>query len=279
MQLQGDFHVHTNFCPHGASDNMEAYVQAAIKQGLEYITFTEHAPLPKGFIDPTPEQDSAMSWEDVEVYLHEATRLKEKYEDLITINAGFELDYIEGFEKELTAFIDSIGETAYYSILSIHMLKAPNGEYVCIDYSADEFKRITELFGSVDAVYQTYYLTMEKLLNTDFGNYRPDRIGHLTLIEKFSKLYTAKQAYTTEIINLLETIQAKGFELDANTAGFFKPYCGTCYPNATILQKAYQMNIPLVFGSDSHQAKDIARGSELLPDIETSLPRSIRQLI
>jgi histidinol-phosphatase (PHP family) len=69
MFVKGDFHVHTNYCPHGSEDKMELYVQAAIKKGLRFLSFTEHAPLPSGFIDPAPGRDSAMQWENVPAYL------------------------------------------------------------------------------------------------------------------------------------------------------------------------------------------------------------------
>ncbi|HHY21833.1 MAG TPA: PHP domain-containing protein, partial [Bacilli bacterium] len=54
-----DGHVHTPFCPHGSKDELEEYVLRAIELGLTGLTFTEHAPLPLSFEDPTPEQDSA----------------------------------------------------------------------------------------------------------------------------------------------------------------------------------------------------------------------------
>ena len=63
-----DGHIHTPFCPHGTKDALEAYVEKALSLGFQEISFTEHAPLPEGFIDPTPEQDSSMDIEQLEDY-------------------------------------------------------------------------------------------------------------------------------------------------------------------------------------------------------------------
>ncbi|WP_407269839.1 histidinol-phosphatase HisJ [Radiobacillus sp. PE A8.2] len=276
MHLVGDFHIHSNYCPHGTNDQMETYVQAAISQGLVYLTFTEHAPLPGGFEDPTPDRDSAMSLTDVESYIKEINRLKDKYNNKITIYVGFEMDYIEGFESETRAFLDQWGPLIDDAILSVHMVKAPNGEYVCVDFSEQEFARIIELFSSVDEVYASYYRTVDQAIQANLGIYKPKRIGHLTLIEKFSLKYPATQSFNAEIIKILDAMKAKELELDLNTAGFYKELCQTSYPSQTVIELAQSRNIPFVFGSDSHTAEHVARGLDLLPKaVQLNLPQGL----
>ena len=58
--MRRDGHIHTPYCPHGTNDTFHDYVETALGLGFEEITFTEHAPLPKGFNDPTPAKDSGM---------------------------------------------------------------------------------------------------------------------------------------------------------------------------------------------------------------------------
>ena len=94
--LNYDGHIHTPFCPHGSDDPFEAYIERAIALGLTGITFTEHAPLPPSFNDPTPEQDSAMDRHDLPAYITILNKLKEKYNDKIAIHIGLELYYIDG---------------------------------------------------------------------------------------------------------------------------------------------------------------------------------------
>ena len=76
-----DGHIHTHFCPHGTKDSFREYIEKAISLGFKEISFTEHAPLPDGFIDTTPTHDSAMSAEQLELYFAEIQSHKEKYKD------------------------------------------------------------------------------------------------------------------------------------------------------------------------------------------------------
>ena len=96
-----DGHIHSPYCPHGSSDRFEQYIKKAIEVGVMVMTFTEHFPLPKNFKDPSPENDSAMSEEHLLAYFKELKELKEKYKHSIKINIGVEVDYIEGYEKEI----------------------------------------------------------------------------------------------------------------------------------------------------------------------------------
>ena len=274
----GDFHVHTHFCPHGSNDHMEEYVKNAISRDMKFLSFTEHAPLPSVFDDPAPNKDSSMRLEDIEAYFEEGNRLKEIYKDTITIKVGFEVDYLLGFEAETKRFLHAYGADIEDSILSVHMLQAPNGEYVCLDFSPDEFGRIIALFGSIDHVYEAYYETLRQAVEADLGKWKPVRIGHLTLIEKFSKLYQATKTFDDIIEEILTLIAAKQYSLDVNTAGFFKDYCGVTYPPAVVMRQAYAKNIPLIFGSDSHTAGHVGKGLEQIPkDLPLALPKAYEE--
>ncbi|WP_117160806.1 histidinol-phosphatase HisJ [Paraliobacillus sp. X-1268] len=276
MQVTGDFHVHTNFCPHGSSDLMEEYVLKAIEQDLDYISFTEHAPLPVNFTDPTPANDSAMKLDDVKSYLKEGNRLKLKYQEKITIYIGFEVDFIEGYQEETEKFLNRYGTFIDDAILSVHMLKAPNGKYVCLDYSVEEFARIIGLFGSVEAIYKKYYQTVKQAITQDMGRYKPTRIGHLTLIEKFVKLFPTTTSFDYQTDELLYLIKEKEYQLDLNTAGLYKEHCMRIYPNQSVITKANQLSIPFVIGSDSHVSRTIGRGFDALSkDIVLSIPNRL----
>ena len=136
-----DGHVHTPYCPHGTKDNFDDYVKKAIEVGLDEISFTEHFPLPKGFKDPSPYDDSSIKLEQIDSYIEDVKKLKEKYKDEIKINVGVEVDYIEGFEEEIKLLLNKYGDILEDSILSVHMLKI-EGEYYCMDFSSEEFGKI-----------------------------------------------------------------------------------------------------------------------------------------
>ncbi|RCW63773.1 histidinol-phosphatase (PHP family) [Saliterribacillus persicus] len=262
MIMNGDYHVHTPYCPHGSNDPLVDYIEKAIERNLKVISFTEHAPLPKRFNDPTPEKDSAMRFQDLPDYFHKLKELKKEYEGIIKINIGFEVDYIEGYEQDTKQFLNEIGPEIDDAILSVHMLKDKKGNYICLDYHQDSFQELVIQFGSVERVYEHYYDTVKKAILSDLGSYKPTRIGHLTLVEKFKQLYPVEHDFKKTINELLHLIKSNDLQLDLNTAGIYKPFCKTMYPSPWVVKMAQELGIPLYPGSDSHASSGIAKGFE-----------------
>lgn len=255
-----DGHVHTPFCPHGTEDPISAYVERALELGYSEITFAEHAPLPKGFTDPTPSMDSAMRLEDLEGYFAALEEVKRSYKGRIKINLGLEVDFIEGFESETKAFLDEYGRHLDDSILSVHFLKLPNGRYDCLDYSPGTFGAMLEQYGSVKNLHLHYYLTVLKSVQSDLGTSKPGRIGHITLANKFQLKYPLKESLGEEVSEILTEIARREYELDYNGAGTAKPLCREPYPPDWIAGKAKLLGIQLVYGSDAHQVKELGQG-------------------
>lgn len=254
--MRRDGHIHTPFCPHGTTDPLEDYVEKAIKEQFEVITFTEHAPLPKGFIDPTPDKDSGMKPEILFSYLETLSQLKQQYKNDIQICIGLEVDYIIGFESETRAFLDEVGPSLDDAILSVHFLQWQN-EYCCIDFSEDEFIKFAKKVGSVEAVYNLYYDTLIQSIETDLGQYKPRRIGHPTLVHKFQHAHKTPVDDEQRIKEVLDLMKEKSYELDVNSAGLSKKYCLEPYPPFAMIDYAQSIDLPLVFGSDAHSVKDL----------------------
>jgi histidinol-phosphatase (PHP family) len=255
-----DGHVHTQYCPHGSKDNVDDYLEKALKLGYTEITFAEHAPLPGGFTDPTPLKDSAMMLRDLDDYFRTIEKAKNEYKGKIKINAGLEVDFIEGYEKETTAFLNEYGGHIDDAVLSVHFLRNPDGGYDCIDYSPESFGAMIESYGSLEAVHHMYYRTVLKSVLADLGTYKPKRIGHITLANKFQLKYPTGKRFEEEIDVILQNIADKGYELDYNGAGTAKPLCREPYPPDWVISKANALGIPLVYGSDAHQAKELGQG-------------------
>ncbi len=257
--MKNDSHVHSPYCPHGSDDSFEEYIERAIFLKIEEITFTEHAPLPEGFIDPTPDRDSGMDPGHLLDYFQKIASLKEKYKEKITIKTGLEVDYIEGFEAETKRFLNQYGNYLDDSILSVHFIRYEN-EWHCIDFSDEMFKSIANRLGSIDAVYSSYYDTLEKSVAADLGIFKPKRIGHVTLIHKFQQRFSPKENYDQKLYSILDIMGKQGYELDYNGAGAIKPLCLEPYPPERFVKYALQIGIPLRYGSDAHQAKDLGQG-------------------
>ncbi len=249
-----DNHVHTPFCPHGTNEKMEDYIKTAIEKGLKQLTFTEHAPLP--ITDPTPEQNSSIKEEDVELYLNKAKELKERYKHDITIHIGFEIDYIEGYEEQTLAFLKAYPDTIAHSILSVHFLKLAEDNYYCIDYDKDDFiGKLKEV--SYARLSKSYEETLHKALSLPFGEWTPRTIGHLTLIYKFKKAH--EETDSINWTSVLNRAKENDYTLDYNFAGLDKPYYQDVYPSESIVLEAMALGIPLSYGSDAHHPSEVGR--------------------
>lgn len=258
-----DGHIHTPFCPHGTKDGFEEYIERAIELGFREISFTEHAPLPKGFEDTTPKKDSGMKLEQLEEYFAKIDQLKDRFGDRLVINCGFEVDYIEGFEEEITSLLNQYGSRLDDAILSVHFLKHGHS-YDCLDYSPEAFEQMVKKYGTVEDIYQNYYRTLLKSIQADLGPYKPKRIGHITLVRKFQKRFPVHSDFRNEIMTVLQAIKNQGYEIDYNGAGTAKPLCRETYPPKWVAEEASNLQIPLVYGSDAHQVKELKQGHDAL---------------
>lgn len=254
--LKKDGHIHTPYCPHGTLDPFHLYIEKAIQNGFHEITFTEHAPLPANFIDPTPKQDSGMDINKLELYLSDLQELKKQYKKDIIISTGFEVDFLSGFEQETTAFLNTYGKYIDDAILSVHFLPFQHA-YTCIDFSETAFLQFIKQVGSPISVYKLYYKTLLDSITSDLGDYKPKRIGHITLVHKFQHVLHEKVDDHEDILSILKEMKNRHLQLDVNSAGLAKPYCLESYPPPLYIEMAKQLGIPLVFGSDAHQVKDL----------------------
>ncbi|MFP9127169.1 histidinol-phosphatase HisJ [Niallia sp. BSM11] len=259
-----DGHIHTPYCPHGTKDGLKEYIKRAIDLGFKEITFTEHAPLPKGFEDAAPTKDSCMTMEQLPSYVEDVLEVKAEFSRELIINLGLEIDYIEGYENGTMEFLLEWGKFLDDSVLSVHFLKNPHGKYDCLDYSPEIFASMIEKYGHVDCIYECYFQTLSKSILADLGPFKPKRIGHMTLVHKFQKQFPPVQDFSLAIKEILHLVKQKELELDYNAAGLFKPLCEETYPPIWAIEEAVRLQIPLIYGSDAHQAKDLGQGQHLL---------------
>lgn len=267
--MKRDAHIHSPYCPHGTKDALKDYVEKAIQSGFTDISFTEHAPLPTSFKDPTPQQDSGMDHSSLMAYLDAVDDVKIAYQKDIVIRTGLEVDYIQGFEDETRIFLDEVGPRLDDSILSVHFLKL-GGRYLCIDYSKEVFMEASRIAGSPAQLYQLYYDAVEASVAAELGAYKPRRIGHPTLIHKF-QLHHGEEIHDRQRIEgLFRKIAEQGCEIDMNGAGFSKPDCRESYPPVDLLPYARSLGIPLVFGSDAHSVQGLHKHYEKFYNESTS---------
>ncbi|WP_377888152.1 histidinol-phosphatase HisJ [Alkalihalobacillus sp. R86527] len=271
MSEKYDGHVHSPFCPHGTSDSLESYVEKAIKLGFTGLTFTEHAPLPANFIDPVPLNDSGMSHQQLDEYFNAVEKIKDSYHGKFEIKCGLEVDYIEGFEEETRAFLDKVGSKLDDAILSVHFIHH-NNQYTCLDYSPESFEELVNALGSVENVHKKYYETVYRSLTADLGDYKPKRLGHISLVNKFQKKFQLDISSSHLVTTILDEVKKQGLSLDYNGAGTVKPLCKEPYPPSWVIEEAESRKIPLIYGSDAHSSKGIGQGFDQLSSTLLSSP-------
>ena len=255
-----DGHIHSPLCPHGSKDPFNEYVEKGIKIGLKEMTFTEHMPLPKGFMDQDFLDDCSPSMEAFEEYIKEVKFIKNEYKDRIKINLGCEVDYVEGYEKELEEILNGIGSEIEDSILSVHIVKIDD-EYRCIDMPED-FEYLLNKLGSLEEVYNLYFNTLLKSIKIDLGKYKPKRIGHPTMVRKFCLKYPYEYTNKDLIEEIIKEIKNRDYEIDYNTSGLRKELCNEVYPSGLFREVANKYKVRKVYGSDSHRAVDVGEGFE-----------------
>ena len=271
MKIDG--HTHTELCPHGSHESTALMIERAIKLGFAQYCITEHAPLPHGFERKYRGESeglttASLTWDQLDDYFALTKQLKKKYQDQIKISVGFEVDYLPGFETQIRDFMDQVGPKTQQNILSIHFMPGKDAGLWCVDYTTADFAAgFGQWLAEPQKLYHHYFELVLKEVNADLGKYRPQRLGHLNLIQKYQDYFGLPAEFDAENLELikqiLRVIKEQGRELDFNTAGLYKPYCNQFYPGRQITQLAEEMNIPLVFGSDAHAVIDVGHGWHL----------------
>lgn len=253
-----DGHIHSPFCPHGTDDSMESYVEEALKHNLVEISFTEHMPFPLYFLEDRKFQDEcAAPKEKINDYFEAVRKIKEKYKSRIKINVGMEVDFIDGLEEETKKLLNEYGPNLEDGILSVHFIKIGEN-YTDID-GKEGFERAIDYYGSVEKVYDKYYETLLKAIKYDLGEYKPKRIGHPNLIRIFNKLFPVEYKNYELLDELARAIKLRDYEVDVNTSGLRKPYCGEVYVSGIFKELVEKYGIRKVYGSDSHTSSDVSR--------------------
>lgn len=269
-----DGHTHTELCPHGSGEPVEKMIQRAIQLGMKKYCITEHAPLPPdiadsyaGSVDGIDEASIKVS--ELPEYFKLTRSLQKKYADQIEISIGFEIDYLPGFEEWTKDFLNEYGPETQESILSVHFMKGTDDKLWCVDDGVENFQSgFQQFLNDPQDVFRQYYQTVAASVDCDLGQYRPQRIGHMSLVRKYQDYFHLTEDLdenNLELVeNILRKIKKQDRELDLNLAGLYKPLCNDFYPGKQILRMTQNLSIPLIYGSGAHDIKSAGHGIHLL---------------
>ncbi len=249
-----NYHSHCLHCD--GTDPMEAYLHEAIRQKIKIYGFSSHAPL-------TFPTTWAMPYERVAQYLEEAHHLKQKFQDLLEVYLGMEIDFIPEVAGPTTSFIRSL--KLDYVIGSIHFVDTfEDGTHWEIDGKTAVFKKgVKQIFkGNVKKAVKRYFELTRQMLKEQC----PDILGHLDKI----KIHNRKEFffdeeedwYQKEINKTLNVLAKSGAILEVNTRGLYKKKVQSTYPSPSILKKALDLKIPVMINSDAHHPEEVSQQFE-----------------
>lgn len=274
--MKRDGHTHTQFCMHASGEPTEEYLIRAIQLGFDTYSVTEHLPYPEKFLQAIPYtaeiQDSLrVRGGDFDSYIREMQKLKQKYKDKIRVLVGSEIDYLPEETSHTKQMLREYGPYLEDSLLSVHFISGASG-WRAVDQNPQDYEEgLLSYYTGFAEAQLAYFRAVATALKEDLGPYKPRRISHLTLCNKFQRCFNSDGNLDGRVekvvISLLEYMHLNGYELDVNAAGLYKPYCGEIYPSPWIIRRAAGLKIPLVYGSDAHAVKDVGRGYSVYEDL------------
>lgn len=241
-----DLHLHTPYCRHAAGP-MEAYVEAALRAGLEEAGFLEHAEAGIEYA-----HRAWLTPEELDRYWGEAGELKAKYHGRIRVTAGLELGYNP---EAVPALQDVAGRHPWDRIgLSFHFLRDETaGCHLNLSSSKDPNQRFLLALDPA-AVHERYYRTLLESLN----HFRPAFLCHLDVIRRNLPDLGTHPSVWPLIQELLKRMCRLDVGLEINTAGY--RYTGDLYPAAPVRREALRLGVRLVLNSDSHHPDQVGSG-------------------
>jgi len=243
-------HTHNFFCD--GKEDINRLIKSAVTQGVTQIGISSHAPL------KIPNKWS-MDLKSLENYRFEILKCREIYKNEIAVFTSLEIDYIPGKTFDFDFFRKKL--SLDYSIGSIHLVLHPNkDELWFIDGDKETcIENMNRIFdGNVSLAIQSFYHQTREMIRTQ----RPDIIGHMDkVIMNTGHLFNTNEAwYQQEIELTLEEIKKYGVIVEANTRGLYKGKWKETFPGKDILQKCYEMGIPVIISSDAHKSDELLKG-------------------
>lgn len=236
-----NYHTHTYRCGH-ADNSMsdEDYVKEFIKKGFKKIAFTDHCPQ-REMIDTRLYM--RMEYSQANEYIDSINALKRRYDGVIGIETGFEIEYLPGQEAnlfELKSMADKI-------ILGQH--------FIYNDDKSDLKVLRVDTFNDSDLIkYANYIKTAMELGLVDI-------VAHPDLFMLSSTRFGNAEKEASEII--CKASRKTGIPLEINLGEL--AFCTSStistvhYPCREFWEIASRYNVNVIYGIDAHGRTQIER--------------------
>jgi histidinol-phosphatase (PHP family) len=266
-----NFHSHCYYCD--GRSHPEDYIKFALARNFRAYGFSSHSPLPFETFWNMPK-------DDLQDYIGEINRLKEKYCDRIEIYLGMEIDWLNEEYNAAGSFFQSL--PLDYRIGSLHFLshgkELKESGMSAIDGDPQEFIQTVNghYDGNIRRVTEHFFETSVQMVEK--GGF--DVVGHADKINMNASLFpdfdrTARW-YRSALDNLLSAIAEKGLIMEINTKNFVQK--GETFPHLDLLKELYGRRIPVMVNSDCHVPDLVNDGrNEILSVLRGAGFRTVRE--
>ena len=239
MAILTDFHSHTSFSG-DCNTPMKNMVDAACKQGMTHLCFTEHYD-PDYPVREGENLDFSLNLLD---YRQTFLSLKEQYQNKIQLLWGVELGLQAHLLTDLSTYAN--GQPFDFIIASSHLCNGGD------PYYPDFFEGRNE-----EDVYSEYFSSILEHVKA-FQNY--DVYGHLDYIVRYGPTKDALYSYEKyrDIYDdILKTIIENGKGIELNTGGI-KYGLKDLHPTTEVLKRYRQLGGEIItVGSDAHTPENL----------------------
>ena len=250
-----DWHTHNELCRH-AEGTIQDYIEKAIDMKLDLIGISDHFPYEylensKLSIREVPYQEYAMRMNEVKSYLSKIEELKSKYAGKIKIRTAFEIDYFRSYEERLRKYFETTINKLDYILGSVHIL---HGRSKLFAFDDRRFLNMYKEYESIDSIYLEYYKKIQYMIKSK--KFIFDILSHFDLPKKYNKRAINKEIVMNEAIKTLEFAKKADLTIEINTGGLRKEVHEQ-YPSEEIMTEMFNLDIPVLLGSDSHHPNDL----------------------
>jgi histidinol-phosphatase (PHP family) len=234
MVLLPDYHMHTPLCRHAVGEPSE-YAARAVELGLTEIGMSDHSPMKRDGFD-----DWRMRFDKLGEYVEKVAKARRDFPQL-AIRLALEVDYLPG-QEDWIRHLATLHPWDYF-IGSVH--------YVSDSWDVDNPHKLSE-WKKRDP-FEVWSVYFDRLTAAAASGLF-EIIGHADLPKKFN--FVPKEDCTPLFRTFLEAARKADCAIELNTAGLRKD-CREIYPSPAFLKLAHQMGVPITFGSDAHNPKEV----------------------
>lgn len=229
--MKANYHTHCDLCGH-ADGTIEEYILEAIKNNYRILGMSDHIPY------PGDDLGNCMLYSDLDYYIEETNRLKDKYSSQIKLHLGLESEYLPDYRCYYEDMLNKRG--VEYLILGAHF-------FYCGGRMANSFG---DLFDTSD--YITYSNTIVEGMAT--GLYKCIAHPDLIMYNDFPRNDDVLRSWDILIDAAVKNDYIFEFNVNGLRRGIKSFIDGERYPYPVMefWQKVAESRIKVIIGSDCH---------------------------